>query len=489
MADPARLHVLIIDDDEDTRSNLRDILELDGHEADTAGSIAEAMARGNWCRYGAVLLDRRLPDGLAEEILPQLRRLAPQAGIIVVTGHADLDNTIAALRLGAADYILKPINAESLRASLVRLAQRQQLEQAKRRSEDAFRTLVEAAPCLITIFRPDETVLYFSPFAEKLTGFSQTEIVGKQYTLLAPDQATKDALWHHTQEILAGGASPSLESSVVCKDGTRRWLLWNAQLLSDYENAPAILGVGQDISEVKEAQTRALQAERLAAIGQMVTGLAHESGNALARSQACLEMLALEVEGNAEALDLIQRAQKAQDHLRQLYEEVRGYAAPVKLELELWDVSGIWRQAWSNLAVARQGRDASLKECTVGASLECEVDQFRLEQVFRNLFENALAACKDPVIIQVQCANTTIDERAALAIAVRDNGPGLSAEQKNRIFEPFFTTKTKGTGLGMAIAKRIVEAHGGRIAVGGHCSDGAGGGAEIVITLPRKNYE
>ena len=69
----------------------------------------------------------------------------------------------------------------------------------------------------------------------------------------------------------------------------------------------------------------------------------------------------------------------------------------------------------------------------------------------------------------------------ALRIAVRDQGPGLSPEQRQRIFEPFFTTKTKGTGLGMAITRRIVEAHRGRIAVG----EGGGPGAEILITLPR----
>jgi two-component system, LuxR family, sensor kinase FixL len=67
-------------------------------------------------------------------------------------------------------------------------------------------------------------------------------------------------------------------------------------------------------------------------------------------------------------------------------------------------------------------------------------------------------------------------------VSVHDNGPGLSPEQRQKIFEPFFTTKTKGTGLGMAIVKRIMEAHGGKIAVG----TGDGPGAEIVLTLPRE---
>jgi signal transduction histidine kinase len=214
----------------------------------------------------------------------------------------------------------------------------------------------------------------------------------------------------------------------------------------------------------------------------MMTGLAHESGNALARSQACLEMLALEVPDRPEVQDLINRIQLAQHHLRQLYEEVRGYAAPLKLEREEWDLSGVWRGAWESLALRRQGKEAALHEHTAGVSLLCQVDQFRLDQVFRNVFENTLAACAPPVHIDIFASNSTLDGKPALRVAVRDNGPGLNAEQRRRIFEPFFTTKTKGTGLGMAIARRIVEAHGGKIAVGA----GTTSGAEIVLLLPRE---
>ena len=145
-------------------------------------------------------------------------------------------------------------------------------------------------------------------------------------------------------------------------------------------------------------------------------------------------------------------------------------------------MGAIWRQAWTNLALQRQGRDAALAEETGCRDLTCPVDPFRLEQVFRNVFENSLAACPDPVRITVRCTPTALDGRDAVQMAVQDNGPGLTDEQKKRIFDPFFTTKTKGTGLGMAIAKRIVETHGGRIAVG----PAAGGGAEILITLPRE---
>jgi two-component system sensor kinase FixL len=475
------MRVLVVDDDADTRANMCDILELDQFQVETASTAAEALARHDWDRLSAIILDRRLPDGNAEELLPQLRRLAPDTAVLIVTGYADLQGAIAAIRQGAADYILKPINADALRASLARIAERRRLTLAKERSEAAFRTLVEAAPCMIVILRPDHTLAYFSPFAEELTGYRADEVVEAPFVsrFFSPDrQRTVEDL---LSRVLAGMPLRGFESPVLCRDGSQRWIIWNAQRLSDYEGGPAILSVGQDITSLKHAQERTLQAERLAAIGQMMTGLAHESGNALARSQACLEMLALEIEDRPEALNLVGRIQKAQNHLQQLYEEVRNYAAPLKLERQRWSVATVWRQAWSNLAVQRQGRNATLREDCDQVDPHCSVDPFRLEQVFRNILENALAACADPVQVMVACAATSLEGKPALRVAVRDNGPGLNPEQRQRIFEPFFTTKTKGTGLGMAIAHRIIEAHGGQIAVG----PSAGRGAEILITLPR----
>jgi PAS domain S-box-containing protein len=476
------MHVLVVDDDPDTRANLCDILELDDHRVETAGSIAEALRRDNWADITAILLDRKLPDGTAEEILPRLKEVAPRADVLIVTGHADIQGAVDALRHGAADYILKPINPEAIRGSLVRLAERQKLARDKERSDAAFRTLVEAAPCLILMMRPDYTITYFSPYAEELTGYAAREILGKHYfrTFLAkPDQ---QAAQEEVERVFSGRSSRGYESPVVGQDGTPRWIVWNAQRLDDYEGGPAVLAVGQDITKLKQAQEHALQSERLAAIGQMVTGLAHESGNALARSQACLEMLTWEVSDRPEALDLIARTQKAQDHLQQLYEEVRGYAAPLKLAKEVWDLSYLWRQAWEHLALQRQNRDAVLHEDTSGLNLSCLVDHFRIEQVFRNVFENSLAACGSHVSIAILVGDTSLEGRPALRIAVRDNGPGFTPEQARRIFEPFFTTKTKGTGLGMAISKRIVEAHGGQIDIG----QVNGQGAEIFITLPRE---
>lgn len=349
--------VLVIDDDEDARANLRDLLELDGYGVHTAASFSEGMEciqadSRNGLGWHALIVDRKLPDGNVENWLARLKQGAVHAAFIIITAYADIDAVINALKEGADDYLLKPFNPELLRKTLDRIA------------------------------------------------------------------------------------------------------------------------------ALKQAEQRAQQAQRLAAIGQMMTGIAHESRNALQRSLACLEMLEMEVDDRPEALNLVQRVRRAQQQLHLLLEEVRNYAAPMHLERALCSLPAVWREAWEQSSPQRHGRDASLSEHVQGEP-RCNIDRFRIVQVFRNIFENSLAACPDPVRIDIDCSITSGDAHQGVRILVRDNGPGLTAEQKRQIFEPFYTTKAKGTGLGMAIAQRIVETHGGAISV-----EAEGPGATISVLLP-----
>jgi len=484
------LRVLVVDDDADTRLNLTDILELDGYEVATAGSIAETLRRSDFAGFFAVVLDRRLPDGSGEELFRRLKPLAPEAAIVIVTGYADLDGAIAAIREGVADYILKPINAALIRSRLAGLAERRRaaaeigrLNADLRRRVGEQQALLDVIPIGIAIADdPACDRIHVNPALARLLRISPDGNAARAF------RAFRNGAEVPPEELPLQQAARGLEVrqaefDLVHPDGETVNLYAYAAPLRDERGRPrGAVGAFLDVTEQKKAQATALQKERLAAIGQMVTGLAHESGNALARSQSCLEMLAWEVEDRPEAQDLIRRIQSAQDHLKQLYEEVRGYAAPLKLEREWWDLPQVWRQTWENLAVARRGRDAALHEHTAVLDLRCRVDAFRLDQVFRNVLENSLAACKGPVRIDVSCAEAALNGRPAVRVALRDNGPGLTPEQRQRIFEPFFTTRTKGTGLGMAIARRIVEAHGGQIAVGTN----QGPGAEILITLPRE---
>jgi PAS domain S-box-containing protein len=474
--------ILVIEDDPDAQANLRDILEMDDFAVETAQSMAQVLS-GSHAEVEVIVLDRRLPDGNALDYLPRLRQQVPDASVVIVTAHSDLEGAIDALRQGAADYILKPINSDSLRLRIGRLMEERRLRLAKERSESIFRNLVEAAECMIVMLRPaDNAILYFSPFAERLTGYRSADVLGKSFVDLLIPEPDRALVAERYRRLLDGVPQRGVAGRILCRDGSTRLMLRNARGLPDYDGSPALLLVGHDITELKDAQERALNSERMAAIGQMCAGLAHESRNALQRSQACLEMLALKMDNRPDALNLIARIQQAQDDLHRLYEDVREYAAPIKLAIRDCNLAEIWRQAWSHLEPARKGRDAKLKEPANGLDLTCQADGFRLEQVFRNILDNSLAACSDRAEIVISGGAAQLEGREAIRIAFRDNGPGLNPEQRDRIFDSFYTTKTHGTGLGMAIVKRIVEAHGGQAAVG----DTPGGGAEILLTLPRR---
>jgi signal transduction histidine kinase len=191
-------------------------------------------------------------------------------------------------------------------------------------------------------------------------------------------------------------------------------------------------------------------------------------------------MLALELKDRPKALDLVYRIQIAQHQLDRLYREVQRYAAPVILHRTAENLAEIMAVAWDQLEPLWKGRTARLRCAPWEASWTCTVDRHALESVFRNILENSLNVCADPLEVGVTWAEVAMEQRPAVEIRVCDNGPGMTPETRQKIFLPFFTTRKHGTGLGMAIAKRIVDAHGGRIAVGP-----AQTGAEIIVTLPK----
>jgi PAS domain S-box-containing protein len=361
------------------------------------------------------------------------------------------------------------------------ITERKHAEEALRRERDFAEAVIATAQAIVLVLDRRGRIVRVNPFLGRITGCGPDEVRGEDWfpTFVPPPDGSRarDAFL----QALAAEGGNHISYPILTRDGRCRRIEWANRVLDGFEGEAYLLAIGHDITALEEAQQRALQAERLAAIGQMVAGLSHESRNALHRSQVCLEMLTLEVEDRPEALSLIARLQAAQDDLYHLFEDVRSYAASIHLEVRACDLAEVWREAWAQLAPMRRGREDTLIEVTDGVDLHCTVDPFRMGQVFRNILDNALSASAGPARIVIGCDRTDLDDQPALRVAVRDHGPGLSPEQRQRIFEPFFTTKTRGTGLGMAITKRIVEAHGGRIAVG----ETGGPGAEILITLPR----
>lgn len=472
------LSILIIEDDADTLANLCDILSLDGHDVVGASSLAQAKELALEKSFVIAISDRNLPDGLIEDLLPDLKKSLDGAEIIVITGFADMQSLITAFRLGVTDYVIKPIIPEDLLRSVHRIAEKRQLEDELAK-EHAFAELVlNTAEAIVLVLDLRGHVLQCNPYLEQLTGWTKEDLQGKDWfgNCISDDEREriKDIFIRTAHDTKTRG----VVNSVLGKDGRRHQIRWSNTTLRDREGqVTSVLAVGVDISDLSAAQERALQAERLAAIGHTMTALAHESRNALQRIQAASEMLELEIEGNQNALHDLHAIKRANQDLKCLLEEVRSFAAPIQMRPSVVHLPEIWRRVWDDLAASHSNRHVELIESTELCNVEVEVDILRMEQVFRNLFENALAASEDPVRIELTC----LCKGDRIELSIRDNGTGMSKEQHAKLFQPFFTTKPTGTGLGLSISQRIVEAHGGSIA-----ADSSATGACFQIRLPRR---
>lgn len=375
------------------------------------------------------------------------------------------------------DISLHPLPVEhdlQLMVHIVDTTERRRVESERRQQEShrRLRFMIENLPAG-AVYVSDQAIAV-NRTTEDLTGYSRQELrtVQQWFTRLFRDRAAVVKAQYDQDRVQHFPETRTLE--LERKDGQPRWIEFSA-----YRDEHHEVWLLHDVTDRRRAQERLLQGERLAAIGQMMTALAHESRNALQRAQACLEMLELDLEGQPELLNLSHRAQTAVDELQRLYEEVRSYAAPIGLELQPTNLPSLWQEVWSNLTASLEDRQRAL-ESHCDSLPSVRVDRHRMAQVFRNILENSLAVIPQGTgRIIVTCQQRMLRGKPVLVVSLVDNGPGLNAEQRERIFEPFFTTKARGTGLGMAIVRRIMDAHGGEIAVGPTAP-----GTEILLTLP-----
>jgi two-component system, NtrC family, sensor histidine kinase HydH len=235
--------------------------------------------------------------------------------------------------------------------------------------------------------------------------------------------------------------------------------------------------IQSQMEAINAARTRLAQSEKLAALGQLAAAIAHEVRNPLAvirsAAQAVAEALPA---GEPESRRACSFITAEIDRLTSVVSSLLAFARPLRLEPRAVTLDGLFDRA---LLLARD--ELAAKQVRVRRSEPASLPAVRadadlISQVLLGLLANAAEAV--PVGGEVVLGGRAIEE--SVAIDVADSGPGIPAELRGRIFEPFFTTRPQGTGLGLAVARQIVEAHGGRIEVG----DSPTGGARFSILLP-----
>jgi signal transduction histidine kinase len=242
----------------------------------------------------------------------------------------------------------------------------------------------------------------------------------------------------------------------------------------------------KDLTRVEQLEERERLRDRLAAIGEMAAAIAHEVKNPLAGIEVMAGLLRRKIpdapDAQAALTDIINEAKMA----NAIVQEVLDFVRPMRLHMEHTGIAEAVHSA-VQLADTQARRGATEVDIRVPADLPLiQGDQHQLAQLFTNLLANAYEAMggggQVTITASATCVDDGLDGREAVQVEVTDNGPGMPPEIADHVFAPFFTTKAKGSGLGLSIVRKIVDAHDGQIdlkTVPGH-------GTTIRVTLPTR---
>jgi len=244
----------------------------------------------------------------------------------------------------------------------------------------------------------------------------------------------------------------------------------------------------KDLTHVEQMEERERLRDRLASLGEMAAGIAHELKNPLAGIEVMAGLLRRQVPDSAAAqsllADILAEAKLANAIVVEMLEFVR----PIRLQLEPTDLNDVLHQALT-LAESKTPRGEASVTLHIAPGLPAiDGDHLRLCQVFTNLLTNAFEALSGRGNINVTAALDMEEQQEpgevrpqpTVIVDVTDDGPGVATELSDRLFDPFFTTKPQGSGLGLPIVRKIVDAHDGRI----DFVSKPGHGTRFRVTLP-----
>ncbi|RMF01068.1 MAG: response regulator [Chloroflexi bacterium] len=328
----------------------------------------------------------------------------------------------------------------------------------------------------------NQRITAFNPAAANMLGRKTTHMIGQNLAQALPHAPRLVEAFQTT--LLTGQALPRTEVTVQHKNGHSLPVSINTAVLgSEKEQATplGVVGVIEDLSEIKTLEAEHRRLDRLAALGEMSAVVAHEIRNPVAGIAAGVDYLTRKAppgSPEAEGAALIRQEVK---RVNRILEDILFVARPMQLNKADHDIINI-------LKTVQQRCQTQIEANRVQMTVHCpdrlpllNVDNQRLEQVFSNLVINATQAMPNGGLLKIEChLETRLNNRAWVVISVTDTGPGLATEVKQRIFEPFFTTKAKGTGLGLSVARRIIEAHGGTI----QAKSKPGNGTTFIVSLP-----
>lgn len=392
------------------------------------------------------------------------------AGIFATT----LANSVNVIKSGLDGIARNPsVKIPSLRGVLGEIAQSiNQMGDKLRETRNHRDALLDSSPNgIITIDRQGKIVL-FNPEAAALTGIGQEQALGCQFTavgLALPLVALlKQTLEKHPtgdprEEILNRPDGSSLSAAV----STAR--LYNG------ESVVGALAVVTDLREKRLLEAQVLRANRLAGLGELAAGVAHEIRNPLTAVKGFSQVLEEELPGDDEKREYTGIIIREVNRLERMVEGLLAFARPAPSRFRMENLAAIMDET---LVLVENGafrrRISVLRDYC--RDTRAEVDREQIKQVFLNLLLNSAQAIQGQGSVSIAIKR----EAEQVSVAIGDTGCGIPQEHLDKLFHPFFTTREQGTGLGLATVHSLLEIHGGKATVNSQ----PGVGTEFVISLP-----
>jgi PAS domain S-box-containing protein len=374
------------------------------------------------------------------------------------------------------------------------ITQRKKLEQEITELKNFNESIIQSMGAGLITLDLERRITSFNNGAEEVLGYKNDEVVGRYLDEVIPVEESRKLM----PDIISQNHSLlNREIELTCKDGSRVFVGYTITPRIDNHN----LKVGtiisfRDISQIKQMQVEVVRMDRLASLGVLASGVAHEVRNPLAGIKTMAQTLEEEIDKNDPRQEYLSRIIRQVNRLDELLRTLFSYAKPRQPIRKLHRLHDIIQEVDILLDDRIKKKKIDYTKILPKDLHKVFVDFHQIQQVFINLFLNAIEAMPNggSFELKARAVETIIyardrrkrafvnqnKESRYVEVTIRDSGVGIKPDQLNNIFDPFFTTKPQGTGLGLSVVYRIIEEHNGEIRV----DSKLGEGTTFTLLLP-----
>ncbi len=345
------------------------------------------------------------------------------------------------------------------------------------------RHILQSIPTGVLTINCDGVITAVNPTAEAILKRWSADLLGNSYeSAFAKGEAIRevldDALRHHRHV-------SHKDLSYEGQDRSSRTIrVSTAELSGDDGHLSGVILQAQDVTEWLALEQRVRVADKLAALHTLSAGVAHELRNPLGAMDLNLQLLEEEMKAIAplppQAAHYLHVLNAECRRLSAILDNFMKFARPGAIRLHEVDIEQLFRHILALMQFEAEERKIRLDQTVEDGLSPVMGDETLIGQVLVNIVVNAFHAMPDGGVCRIAAGRREADGKPWVEISVHDTGVGIKAEDLSRLFEPFYTTKPTGNGLGLAIAYRIIQDHGGRIAV----ASTPGSGTTVTVTLP-----